>query len=308
MSRFVTKMRKQLRDIKPDAKLGVIALRDSFGYQYIVPLTDRFYRTPSLAIPNFTVRNFEEGLYKDNPAFRNLRPSWIDALNQSFSDFEKSLVFLDIGAFVGAVSLHIAKHPNSDWWELHLFEPNPFNNVLCAANLHLNGFTDIVPSKCAVSDSEGSVKFLINDTSLASGRISTDGTGKDVPVTTIGAYLDESGITADHVFAKIDVLGCEWNVLRGISETWMSKLIGAIIDYRPTNDGVYEKWLVEHFEIFNIKSTLFSEPLPYQRLKNPDELKRLGLSQMSLSKNLDLLLVPRNESLPVREVFRACLK
>lgn len=139
--------------------------------------------------------------------------------------------------------------------------------------------------------------------SSISGRLSSNrkegSVSYPVEVTTICSYLENKsslGLIENScipLILKIDTEGHEWQVLRGIGKYW-GNLLCCILEYWPSNNLTYEKYLLEHFYVLKIQSTMFSNLIPYQELSLADELKAYGDESIRSSGNVDVFLIPRS--------------
>lgn len=92
-------------------------------------------------------------------------------------------------------------------------EPVPGNVAIIREQIRLNGLDNVVVVAEAIGAATGSV--TVRDTS--NGAVSTAGSGVAVPLTTIDALVERTGIVPDLI--KIDVEGYEIDVLRGAART-----------------------------------------------------------------------------------------
>ena len=147
----------------------------------------------------------------------------------------------------------------------------------------------------ACSDEEGEVSFWVPKGVPISGRISTRADRHTFTVQTrrVDSLLEEFRPTYDYSIIKIDTEGAEWSVLRGIGSATLRKTLAIILEYWPTEDLEYERYLIENFQVFDIKSTMFSLPLPYAEFESADSLARTCEAMIQKHKNVDVLLVPR---------------
>lgn len=147
------------------------------------------------------------------------------------------IVVMDVGAHVGYFSLLAARKggPNG---KVYSFEPEPQNYELLLKNIEVNGYTNIVATRKAVSNKVGSATLFL--TGLDNGRHSTYHHGLPeigsvtVAATTIDAFLGaEDWPTID--LLKVDVEGAEMDVLQGMSQLLdKSQDLKLIIEFSPT--------------------------------------------------------------------------
>ena len=295
-----TKFLKKLDEFQLDKQmpeLGLISLQKKHQYSYLVPLAESFYKNPAFKISKATSLNLAEEIDKsDNPVFAAVDPTWLDPILNVLEEVKVPGVFYDMGAFVGSVSIHCLRY-SRDALDYTAFEPNPTNRSMLELNLELNNLTQKVRIESkACSDKHGVSTFSVWPGAAISGRLSDnpkEGT-KTYPVetTTFESYLNENPI-ADKtpVILKIDTEGHEWNVLKGVGKYWQHTLC-CIVEYWPSADLSYEKYLIDNFHVLQIRSTMFSELLPYKIMQSPEDLRRYGEESIRASHNVDILLIP----------------
>lgn len=92
-------------------------------------------------------------------------------------------------------------------------EPVPGNVAIIREQIRLNGLDNVVVVPEAIGAQSGHV--TVRD--ISNGAVSTAGDGVGVPLTTIDALVERTGIMPDLI--KIDVEGYEIDVLRGAART-----------------------------------------------------------------------------------------
>ena len=129
-------------------------------------------------------------------------------------------VFLDVGANIGQYSL-IASRLVGPEGTVHAFEPAPATGRMLLKNVRLNGLSNVVVNRMAVSDRAGDAELLVN---RESGLTSLGRTGRGevvgverVPCITLDAYIEQHSIGRVG-FLKVDVEGYEGHVLRGAQD------------------------------------------------------------------------------------------
>lgn len=149
---------------------------------------------------------------------------------------EPGMVVIDVGAHVGYYSLLAAKQvgPNG---KVYAFEPEPHNYELLQRNVALNGRSNVLTFKEAISDRVGSAKLYL--TKLDNGRHSTYRHGLPesgcivVDTTTVDAFLGGRGWPRVDL-VKIDVEGAELDVLNGMGQTLaQSGELKLIVEFNP---------------------------------------------------------------------------
>lgn len=141
---------------------------------------------------------------------------------------------IDVGANIGYYTLLMAKLKAN----VHSFEPEPNNFSLLKKNVELNNFTNVTLYNKAVSNINGTTKFVLADHGTGQHKLGNSKFGTktiDVEVTTI--ELD------DIDFAKIDVEGAELLVLKGM-KTLPPKMI---VEYNTENLNEHGTTTAEFF-------------------------------------------------------------
>ncbi len=172
---------------------------------------DRYLYFFSIYIINSLKWNKKEG---DFVFFRNIIPN--------------GGVILDIGANIGAMSVHLARsHKNS---QIFAFEPIP-DNIRCLkkiiAHYKLNNVTLI---ESALGDIKGSIEMVmpVNKSARLQGlshvlhqSITENNEGNKfvTPITTLDNFFIEKNITDPVIAIKLDVENFEFFVLKGAENT-----------------------------------------------------------------------------------------
>jgi FkbM family methyltransferase len=144
-------------------------------------------------------------------------------------------VLYDVGAHIGLVTCVWAKQGG----RAIAFEPNPVNVDILQRVVELNGLPHVAVRRVALADSEGSAKFVVNQSSAGTASAGyLAGVGGDVAglsrsnenafsvdVTSIDRLLERGEVPPPTVI-KIDVEGAECAVVRGA--------LAAIRTHRPT--------------------------------------------------------------------------
>jgi len=131
---------------------------------------------------------------------------------------------LDIGAHIGRYTLASAKAVGSEGFVVSV-EPHPVNYQILRRNIDLNGLKNVIAFNLAAWNKDGELKLFAGS---ASGHHSLTTDQKHGCVRVKSRAMDRlcEELRLNHVeWAKIDVEGAEWEVLRGLEET--------ISKYRP---------------------------------------------------------------------------
>jgi FkbM family methyltransferase len=123
-------------------------------------------------------------------------------------------VFWDLGANIGFFTLLGARLVGPEGTVV-AFEPWPQNAEQLQRNAELNGFTQVVTERVAVSSQVGIASFTLPEGRRDAGALGAgkSGTTISVPTTTMDAYA--AGAARPPNVVKIDVEGAELDVLRG---------------------------------------------------------------------------------------------
>jgi FkbM family methyltransferase len=179
-----------------------------------------------------------------------------------------SATCLDIGANIGMVTLYLAwLYPEA---RIVAIEPDPDTFAVLKRNISRNRLTNVTVINCAVSDAAGQLLFYVHPNIKGSLKMSTyarKGMTKEVQVEArrLSDILDEQKITAID-FAKIDIEGAEWQVLKNLTDTnWLPKVRQYVIEYHHmmgTHTSELGAFLAP-FEAAGFKYQLNTKSLPY---------------------------------------------
>jgi len=146
-----------------------------------------------------------------------LMPQYLDALERETlaRELKPGGCFLDIGANIGAYSLWVAARcPDV---RIEAFEPDAELCERLRFNLATNRLDHVHLNHLALGDHEGEVRLVSGAGNKGENRVETGGAGVPVPMTTLPAFLERSGIAQIDAL-KIDVEGHEIPVLRPLFE------------------------------------------------------------------------------------------
>jgi FkbM family methyltransferase len=148
------------------------------------------------------------------------------------------MVALDVGAHVGEVTLAMSRFVGPSG-RVHAFEPTQATFEKLEQVVRLSGRTNVVLTRAAVRESDGTAELRVYDEGFASWNTLADrplGQGVDVkpvrtesvPATTLDSYCDRAGLSRID-FLKIDVEGAEYQVLLGARRLLDARRIRTII-------------------------------------------------------------------------------
>lgn len=167
------------------------------------------------------------------------------------------MVFLDVGANIGAYSLFAAKRVSLGG-RVYAFEPQHETFARLIHNIELNEFDNIIAEHCAVGCTEGEIE-IVTDSDTAKSYVKScelrDGDNRleRCPLVTLDRYLCHEGVERVDCF-KIDVEGFEYNVLKG-GENFIKEYVPSIIQVELFDDLLYRSGssvakVCEFLEIF----------------------------------------------------------
>src|SRR5262249_44575155 len=113
-------------------------------------------------------------------------------------------VFLDVGANFGLLSCGLAGRHGGKI-QLHLFEPNRTLTQWIDRNIAQYPAVNYKVNCVAISDTIGSVSFLVNETQTGASHITREG-GRQIHSVTIDDYLDRENINIVALL-KMDIEG-----------------------------------------------------------------------------------------------------
>lgn len=134
------------------------------------------------------------------------------------------MTFFDIGANAGYFAL-VGSTRVGATGQVVAFEPSPLFAAMVQRNVELNHLRNVCLSRSAVSNSNGTTRFVLEsvganshlaDTPLQHAKSAPE-EEIEVNVTTLDSYVSENGVSPDVI--KIDVEGAELMVLEGARDT-----------------------------------------------------------------------------------------
>ena len=183
---------------------------------------------------------------------------------------------IDAGCHVGYYSLLAARQVGPTG-TVYAFEPEPGNHELLLRNIDLNGYTNIVPVKKALSNEVGWRTLFL--TGLDNGRHSTYHHGLpergsvEVESTTIDAFLEKQGWPKIDL-VKADVEGSERDLLEGMSQLMgKSPELTLVIEFSPLllgNAGADPLQFLGHLTAHNFRLHRIGEKKEPSHLAEPE--------------------------------------
>jgi len=147
------------------------------------------------------------------------------------------MLVIDIGAHVGYYTLLAAKQVGPTG-KVYAFEPDPDNHATLLKNIELNGYSNIVAVRKAVSDRLGHAQLYLSATVSGNNSMYHHGLAErgsvSVETTTVDSMLEE--LEWPHVdLVKIDVEGAEVAVLEGMTALLgRSAKLNLILEFMPS--------------------------------------------------------------------------
>jgi len=202
------------------------------------------------------------------------------------------MVVMDVGAHVGYFSLLAARLVGTQG-RIYAFEPEPENHELLLKNIELNGYTNIMAVKTAVSNRVGPSNLFL--TALDNGRHSIYHHGLPerasimVETTTIDAFLETKDWPKIDL-VKVDAEGAETDVLKGMSQLLEnSQGVQLILEFNPSalrSAGDDPIQLLEQLADrgFEVKGIFEKQgPLPLQEVERVPLVNRLLKNASSIN-------------------------
>lgn len=133
------------------------------------------------------------------------------------NEIKQGAVVLDIGANIGYHTLTAAKLVGQDG-KVFAFEPEPTNFALLVKNVKINGYSNVIAVKKALSNKRGKARLFLHKTycgvpSLSQNNVPNSSGYVEVDVETLDELFKDYEGRID--FIKIDVQGGEMAVLEG---------------------------------------------------------------------------------------------
>ena len=147
------------------------------------------------------------------------------------------MVVIDIGAHVGYYTLISARQAGPKG-RVYAFEPDPDNHATLLRNIELNGYSNVVTARKAVSDRVGDGQLYLSETISGNHSLYDHGQSRrgSIPVetTTVDSMLEKLDWPQVDL-VKIDVEGGEVAVLDGMTQLLeKSTTLNLIIEFMPS--------------------------------------------------------------------------
>jgi FkbM family methyltransferase len=149
---------------------------------------------------------------------------------------KEGMVFADIGANIGYYSLLVSQLVGKEG-KIYAFEPAPENYSTLLKNIEMNGYQNIITVNKAVSNTNGIVRFFIDESNPLYHKLknSKDIKGTiEVNATTLDDYFKDKERKIDII--KMDVEGAELAVLKGMRRVMTeNKNLIILAEFSPEN-------------------------------------------------------------------------
>lgn len=180
-------------------------------------------------------------------------------VEEAYEPFMKDVVklrpgdaFVDVGAHVGKYSFYASKQVGVSGIVVAI-EPHPKNMVNLKKGICLNGFANVVAIQKACCNYQG-IGFLKENELSARHELVREADGIKVEVATLDAVLRSLRVKNVNM-VKIDVNGCEYEVLQGGHETLTNFKPILIVEVALEN----KVKIFEHLEKLGYHPTILSE-------------------------------------------------
>ena len=217
-----------------------IALRLGYQIQKVDP--GKLLFDPSRGqIADMTFEGERVSWFVENPSdhiqSRHLAGEFFEGeeLNLIRTHYDKSGLFVDIGANVGNHSIFVSKMVGGAG--VIAFEPGLKQHALFSVNIALNQAQDHIRlHRCGLSDTVGVLTITHGGSvNLGRARVAEDFTGEVIQLNVGDAILGEKKIS----FIKIDVEGHELQVLRGLDETIRKNRPKIFVEVEAENEQAF---------------------------------------------------------------------
>jgi FkbM family methyltransferase len=174
-------------------------------------------------------------------------------------------IFVDVGAHVGKYSFYASKLVGDSGCVIAI-EPHPANFENLQKGIEANRLHNVIAIKKACSDYQGK-GFLREYKLSAKTELVEEPTRIQVDVDTIDNILQGQGIRRTNMM-KVDVNGCEYEVLQGAKQTLKMFKPSLIIEVSLEN----RIKIFEYLKKYRYRHSILSETKKYYDvLFNPDE-------------------------------------
>lgn len=181
-------------------------------------------------------------LYKENYLSRLI---FLEEFELEIVDFIRQNLnagdcFIDVGANIGFFTLLAADLISADGLVL-AFEPTPDTYEKLSENINLNGFTNTLKHKTALSDFNGTSVFNVSVEGYdAFNSFSTPVHGneykkEEIEVQALDNFYTLIEAYKDRILVKIDVEGWEYNVIKGAKEILTTLNPVLILEFNDEN-------------------------------------------------------------------------
>lgn len=142
---------------------------------------------------------------------------------------------IDIGGNIGCFTLVAAQAAPEG--RVLVFEPDRGNFELIQRNMALNGFTNVIAERCAVSGERGTLKLFrgehgpLHSTTIS--RLERADEAEEVPAVTLPDIMDRHQVERCH-FLKMNCEGAEYSILYKTSAEYLRRIDRIALEYHAS--------------------------------------------------------------------------
>jgi FkbM family methyltransferase len=169
----------------------------------------------------------------------------------------KDDVIFDVGAHIGVFAVAAARRVTHG--RVYAMEPDQQNFALLTRNAALNGLSNLVAHRIALSDRQGKTRLYRQAESWAHSickPMTKDGAiGSDVVVTaTLRGFIADNAISRID-YLKMNVEGAEYRVLLQASKRTLQKIGFILVEFHPSEEHCADQ-LVDHLRCCGFSTTV----------------------------------------------------
>lgn len=207
---------------------------------------------------------------------------------------KNDIIFIDVGAYIGAISLLLSNHLNKQniLCQFYLFEPNPKNLECIELSIIANNIQNVTVSNKGISSNIGKTSFYTTHNSYVTGRIGHGDQEYEIEISTLD---QEFSFVNKNLIIKIDTEGHEPKVLRGAIDLLNHNNCILILEIHPfcLNINVTEQ--EDFFEfISNRFNMIATENIGYPKHTQIINSREQLVEHCTRGGITDLVCIPKN--------------